>query len=49
MVCVFCCPSKDARLLKYTGIALLIAAISQRNELDLYHYHVVYDTVSFTG
>ena len=32
------------------GIALLIAGIiSQNQSLDLYHQHVIYDTVSFTG
>ena len=32
------------------GIALLIAGIISQNQLlDLYHQHVVYDTVSFTG
>lgn len=32
-----------------TGIALIIAALSQGDELSLYHYHIVYDVVSFTG
>ncbi|KUJ11627.1 uncharacterized protein LY89DRAFT_722739 [Mollisia scopiformis] len=32
-----------------TGISLLLAAISQIDSLQLYHLHIVYDTVSFVG
>ncbi|KAI1111679.1 hypothetical protein F5Y14DRAFT_303873 [Nemania sp. NC0429] len=31
------------------GISLLIGALTQRRTLSLYHYHVVFDTVNFTG
>ncbi|KAK5993896.1 hypothetical protein PT974_07334 [Cladobotryum mycophilum] len=31
------------------GIALLIAALAQSSDLTLYHKHIVYDAVSFTG
>ncbi|KAI1325471.1 hypothetical protein F5Y16DRAFT_401322 [Xylariaceae sp. FL0255] len=31
------------------GILLLIAAITQNATLSLYQYHIVYDTVNFTG
>jgi hypothetical protein len=27
----------------------LVAALSRWNDLDLYHYHIIYDTVSLTG
>ncbi|KAI2640747.1 hypothetical protein GGS26DRAFT_175556 [Hypomontagnella submonticulosa] len=33
----------------FNGIALLIGAYARRRTLDLYHYHIVYDTISFTG
>ncbi|KAH6875866.1 hypothetical protein BKA58DRAFT_130184 [Alternaria rosae] len=33
----------------FNGIALLTAAMVQRNSLSLYHLHVVYDTVNFTA
>jgi hypothetical protein len=36
-------------LLNGPGLALLIAAIFQRNSLSLYHMHIVYDTVNFTA
>ncbi|KAI1143796.1 hypothetical protein F5Y05DRAFT_6593 [Hypoxylon sp. FL0543] len=32
-----------------TGVALLITALSNGKEIDLYHLHLVYDTVSFVG
>ncbi|KAI2639766.1 hypothetical protein GGS26DRAFT_541545 [Hypomontagnella submonticulosa] len=32
-----------------TGIALIITALTQGNALDLYHLHLVFDTVSFVG
>ncbi|KAI1450904.1 hypothetical protein F5Y02DRAFT_7174 [Annulohypoxylon stygium] len=32
-----------------TGIALIITAISSAEEIDLYHLHLVFDTVSFVG
>ncbi|KAI1457642.1 hypothetical protein F4805DRAFT_474941 [Annulohypoxylon moriforme] len=32
-----------------TGIALIITAISNAEEIDLYHLHLVFDTVSFVG
>jgi hypothetical protein len=31
------------------GIALLVSALVQNRSLDLYHYHIIYDTVNFTG
>ncbi|KAF3765302.1 hypothetical protein M406DRAFT_67758 [Cryphonectria parasitica EP155] len=31
------------------GIALLVAALAQFQTLDLYHFHIVYDTVNFTA
>ncbi|KAJ2987719.1 hypothetical protein NUW58_g4350 [Xylaria curta] len=31
------------------GISLLVGTIAQHSSLSLYHYHVVYDTVNFTG
>ncbi|KAI0904481.1 hypothetical protein F4823DRAFT_205789 [Ustulina deusta] len=31
------------------GISLLIGAIAQHRTLSLYHYHIVYNTVNFTG
>lgn len=31
------------------GISLLIGALAQRNTLSMYHYHIIYDTVNFTG
>ncbi|KAK2595889.1 hypothetical protein N8I77_013679 [Diaporthe amygdali] len=37
----------DAQTLN--GIALLVSAIAQYNTLELYHFHIVYDTVNFTG
>ncbi|KAK4232804.1 hypothetical protein C8A03DRAFT_39560, partial [Achaetomium macrosporum] len=30
------------------GIALLVAALMQVKTLDLYHFHIVYDTVNLT-
>lgn len=36
-------------LARGTGISLLIAALVQRDELSLYHLHIVYDTVNLTG
>ena len=30
------------------GIGLLIAALTQVQTLDLYHFHIVFDTVNFT-
>lgn len=35
--------------LSIVGIALLISGLSQIKILDLYHLHILYDTVSFTG
>ncbi|KAI2471975.1 hypothetical protein F4781DRAFT_420281 [Annulohypoxylon bovei var. microspora] len=32
-----------------TGVALVITAISNAKNIDLYHLHLVYDTVSFVG
>ncbi|KAI1096352.1 hypothetical protein F5B19DRAFT_143170 [Rostrohypoxylon terebratum] len=32
-----------------TGVALIITAISSAGEIDLYHLHLVFDTVSFVG
>ncbi|OTA95836.1 hypothetical protein M434DRAFT_68708, partial [Hypoxylon sp. CO27-5] len=32
-----------------TGIALIITALTSGEEIDLYHLHLVYDTVSFVG
>ncbi|KAI0834777.1 hypothetical protein F5Y06DRAFT_277850 [Hypoxylon sp. FL0890] len=32
-----------------TGVALIITALSNVKEIDLYHLHLVYDTVSFVG
>ncbi|OTB01045.1 hypothetical protein M426DRAFT_323828 [Hypoxylon sp. CI-4A] len=31
------------------GISLLIGTFAQHDTLDLYHYHIIYDTVSLTG
>ncbi|KAI1173104.1 hypothetical protein F4777DRAFT_559260 [Nemania sp. FL0916] len=31
------------------GISLLVGAIVQHSTLSLYHYHIVYDAVNFTG
>lgn len=31
------------------GVALLIAALVQNKTLSLYHKHIVYDIVNFTG
>ncbi|KAK9770046.1 putative ABC transmembrane type-1 domain-containing protein [Seiridium cardinale] len=31
------------------GISLLIGAFAQHETLELYHFHIVYDTVNFTG
>ncbi|KAI0528431.1 hypothetical protein GGR58DRAFT_509347 [Xylaria digitata] len=31
------------------GISLLIGAITQNETMNLYHYHIVYDTVNLTG
>lgn len=36
-------------LLRVAGIALLVAALVQCRDLDLYHFHIVYDTVNFTA
>ncbi|MCJ1312280.1 hypothetical protein MMC25_005954 [Agyrium rufum] len=33
----------------FNGISLLIGALVQHASLDLYHYHIIYDTVNFTG
>ncbi|KAJ3540393.1 hypothetical protein NM208_g5086 [Fusarium decemcellulare] len=33
----------------WNALGLLIAALVQCNSLSLYHLHIVYDTVSFTG
>ncbi|KAI1393671.1 uncharacterized protein F4822DRAFT_20491 [Hypoxylon trugodes] len=32
-----------------TGVALIITALSKGTEIDLYHLHLVFDTVSFVG
>ncbi|KAI2630772.1 hypothetical protein GGR54DRAFT_169358 [Hypoxylon sp. NC1633] len=32
-----------------TGVALIITVLSDSNTVDLYHLHLVYDTVSFVG
>ncbi|KAI1417534.1 hypothetical protein F5Y13DRAFT_151221 [Hypoxylon sp. FL1857] len=32
-----------------TGVALIITAVTNGKEIDLYHLHLVYDTVSFVG
>jgi hypothetical protein len=36
-------------MLSDTGIALLISALIQHSSLDLYHMHIIYDTVNFTA
>ncbi|KAI0012747.1 hypothetical protein F4779DRAFT_566716 [Xylariaceae sp. FL0662B] len=37
----------DAQILN--GISLLIGSLVQHASMDLYHYHIVYDAVNFTG
>lgn len=37
------------KLQSLTGVALIIAALSQGDKLSLYHYHIIHDVVSFTG